>query len=78
MLAASATFGIFGYMLGLMSVVLYLSTLESFGVPYLTPLSPPRFGEMIAAVLSKPWSKMKRRPQMLNPDDASRQGDESS
>ncbi|MFD0695580.1 spore germination protein [Paenibacillus sp. GCM10027628] len=73
-LVISAIFGIFGFMLALMGVILYLSTLESFGVPYLSPLSPPQFGEMVASLLAKPWSKLKRRPHSLNPNDATRQG----
>ncbi|MEW9702803.1 spore germination protein [Paenibacillus sp. SI8] len=77
-LFASSIFGIFGFMLSLMGIVLYLSTLESFGIPYLAPLSPPGFREMITAVFAKPWDKIRRRPQMLNPNDATRQGDESS
>ncbi|MBD0379543.1 spore germination protein [Paenibacillus sedimenti] len=73
-LIISATFGIFGFMLALMGVILYLATLESFGVPYLSPVSPPQFKEMTASLLAKPWSKLKRRPGTLNPNDATRQG----
>jgi hypothetical protein len=74
----STILGIYGFILGLIGIVLYLSTLESFGVPYLMPLSPPNFKDMIAGVLAKPWHLMKRRPSPLQGADSTRQGGESS
>lgn len=76
-LILSALLGIYGFMLSLIALVLYLSTLESFGVPYLTPLSPPKAGELVSAILAKRWSKMKKRPSFLQPGDPTRQGGES-
>lgn len=73
----SMIFGIYGYMVSLIGLILYMSTLESFGVPYLSPLSPPRFKEMIPAVFAKPFRSMKHRPKMLSPKDDTRQ-DEGS
>ncbi|MCY9695208.1 spore germination protein [Paenibacillus alginolyticus] len=77
-LIISTIFGIYGFMVSLMGLVLYLSTLESFGVPYLSPLSPPQFRDIISSVLAKPWNKMKRRPKALHTKDDTRQGGESS
>lgn len=70
-------FGMYGFMLSIVGFALYLSTLESFGVPYLTPLSPPKFREMAAGVLAIPWKKQKRRPSFLHPEDATRKGGKS-
>ncbi|MDD9266717.1 spore germination protein [Paenibacillus sp. GCM10023248] len=69
----SMIFGIYGFMVSLIGLILYMSTLESFGVPYLSPLSPPRFKEMIPAILAKPFRSMKHRPKMLSPKDDTRQ-----
>ncbi|KRE86439.1 spore gernimation protein GerA [Paenibacillus sp. Soil766] len=77
-LLISTVFGIYGFMISLMGLVLLMSTLESFGVPYLSPISPPQFGEMIASILAKPWTKLKRRPHVLSPTDDTRQGEEPS
>ncbi|CAN7727457.1 spore germination protein [Paenibacillus sp. LjRoot153] len=77
-LLISTVFGIYGFMISLMGLILFMSTLESFGVPYLSPLSPPQFGEMIASLLAKPWKKLKRRPHALSPQDDTRQGGEPS
>ncbi|SDN37924.1 GerA spore germination protein [Paenibacillus sp. yr247] len=77
-LMVSTFFGIYGFMISLMGLVLYLSTLESFGVPYLSPVSPPIFREIIPSLLAKPWIKMKRRPKMLSPKDDTRHDEESS
>ncbi|KRE75343.1 spore germination protein [Paenibacillus sp. Soil750] len=77
-LLISTMFGIYGFMISLMGLVLLMSTLESFGVPYLAPISPPLFGEMIASLFSKTWKKLARRPIELNTQDDTRQGSESS
>ncbi|KRF39198.1 spore germination protein [Paenibacillus sp. Soil787] len=77
-LMVSTIFGIYGFMVSLMGLILYLSTLESFGVPYLSPMSPPQFRDIIPSLLAKPWSKIKRRPKALNTKDDTRQGEESS
>ncbi|MBA2943091.1 spore germination protein [Paenibacillus sp. CGMCC 1.16610] len=75
-LLESTVFGIYGFMVSLIGLVLYMSTLESFGVPYLSPLSPPRFREMITAIFAKPFSSMKSRPKMLSPKDDTRQSED--
>ncbi|NOV00378.1 spore germination protein [Paenibacillus planticolens] len=75
-LLASTAFGIYGFMMSLIGLTLYVSTLESFGIPYLSPLSPPRFKEMIPAILTKPFRSMKFRPKMLSPKDNTRQNED--
>ncbi|WNR43953.1 spore germination protein [Paenibacillus roseipurpureus] len=72
----STMFGIYGFMISLMGLVLFMSTLESFGVPYLSPLSPPQLGEIWTSLVAKPWKKLSRRPHDLSPKDDTRQGGE--
>lgn len=73
----STMFGIYGFMISLMGLVLFMSTLNSFGIPYLSPLSPPQFGEIITSLLAKPWKRFKTRPHDLSPKDDTRQGGDS-
>ncbi|KRE64687.1 spore germination protein [Paenibacillus sp. Soil750] len=77
-LLMSCFFGIFGFILSVICIVFYMSGLESFGIPYLTPMSPPLWKELIPALVRKPLSQMKKRPGSLHPKDATRQGDDAS
>ncbi len=62
MMFMAGTFGIFGIMAGLMLLLAHLSGLRSFGVPYLTPLSPLVPGNLKDVFIRAPWWAMKRRP----------------
>ncbi|WP_248924340.1 spore germination protein [Paenibacillus hamazuiensis] len=73
-LLVSGFLGIYGFMLCMIGLALYLSTLESFGVPYMAPLSPPKFREIPGALLAKPWKTAKRRPFFLKTRDKTRRG----
>lgn len=69
----SSFVGMFGFILSLIVLLFYLSRLKSFGVPYLSPLSPPILRDMPKAYLRLPWSKMAARPQTLDTVDSDRQ-----
>lgn len=74
-LICSSVLGMYGFILSTIAIVLYLSRLESFGVPYLAPLSPLTWKDFIAAVIRKPWNTINRRPEMLHTKDSTRRGD---
>ncbi len=74
-LICSSVLGMYGFILSTIVIVLYLSGLESFGVPYLAPLSPLTWKDFIAAVIRKPWNKINRRPEILHTEDSTRKGD---
>lgn len=65
----SSLLGMFGFFIGVFSLVAYLSVLESFGLPYLAPLSPLTYKDLMGAFLRKPWAFSKKRPDMLNTID---------
>lgn len=65
--------GMYGFMLGLMGVLLYLASLSSFGLPYLAPLSPITWRDLALVFSRVPWVKKNARPQMLNTVDDTRQ-----
>ncbi|MDR6125258.1 hypothetical protein QFZ87_004855 [Bacillus sp. SLBN-46] len=71
----SSILGLLGYLLSVFFFLTYLVNLRSFGVPYLTPLSPIRFKELLSGHFQLPWNFLKRRPASLNPTDPTRQGD---
>ncbi|REE80227.1 GerA spore germination protein [Paenibacillus taihuensis] len=61
MMIASSFLGLFGFFISLFSVMLYLCTLESFGMPYLKPLAPFEFKKMLTAVWQLPWKYRAKR-----------------
>jgi spore germination protein KA len=75
MMIFAGTFGVFGIMAGLMILLAHLSGLRSFGVPYLTPLSPLVPGNLKDVLIRVPWWAMKRRPQTRGNKGSVRQGD---
>jgi len=77
-LVLSATFGIFGLMVSALGLLLYLSSLTSLGVPYLTPMSPLRGKSLLEGMLAIPWRSRTTRPAFLKPRDPSRRRNEKS
>ncbi len=69
-----AFMGMYGMILGMVVLVVYLSRLRSFGVPYLPSLSPPRFWELAKSLISLPWKYMNKRPGFLGGDDGTAGG----
>lgn len=60
-LITSSVLGMYGFIITILAVVLYLSKLESFGVPYLSPLSPLKRRDIWGALFRLPPRK-KRYP----------------
>lgn len=74
-LACASFLGMYGFFLGVFGILLYLARLESFGVPYLAPLSPPVLKDMIMAVLTKPRTSVRERPLIYAAKDRKRKGE---
>ncbi|RKN79102.1 spore germination protein [Paenibacillus ginsengarvi] len=75
---ASSIIGMYGLILSSFLLLFYMSKLRSFGVPYLSPLSPPIFGDMLKGYMRLPWILMKNRPKVLNPIDPDHKEDRDS
>lgn len=58
----AAVLGMFGIMIGILFMMLHLFSLESFGKPYMSPLSPLRVGDLKDVAIRAPWWAMIRRP----------------
>ena len=61
------TCGFFGIALGVFMHLCFLTSTTSFGVPYLTPLSPLRKGVLRDDIFISPLWKQERRPIFLKP-----------
>jgi spore germination protein KA len=70
-LLSASTFGLMGIVVCLTLSIAYLSTLNSFGVPFLSPLSPsnPSSKDLIFRKIVK---KQSLRPSNISPQDATR------
>lgn len=55
--------GMFGIMMGVLFLMLHLFSLDSFGKPYMSPLSPFRTGDLKDVAIRAPWWAMLRRPE---------------
>lgn len=74
----AGTFGVFGILAGLMLLLTHLSALRSFGLPYLTPISPLVPGNLKDVFIRVPWWAMNKRPAGPNQKPSVRQGEPSS
>jgi len=71
-LLCGSVLGMYGFMLSTIGVILYLSKLQSFGVPYLSPISPVNWRDFFSAIIRKPWYLKKRRADILQTIDSTR------
>lgn len=72
-------FGLYGIMLFLIVILVHLASLKSFGVPYMSPISPINLLGMRDYIVRAALMSMKRRPTMFHPHDEVRmKGDDSS
>ncbi|WP_373458161.1 spore germination protein [Paenibacillus harenae] len=74
MMILAGSFGVFGIMAGLMVLLTHLSGLRSFGVPYLTPISPLVKNNLKDVFVRAPWWAMNKRPALFGKPGTSRQG----
>ncbi len=68
----AAFLGMFGTILFFLLLCSHLSRLRSFGVPYLTPVSPFRLRDWKDLFFRAPLALMKQRPAMMKPKDGKR------
>ncbi|RFU66765.1 spore germination protein [Peribacillus glennii] len=73
-LILAGTFGLYGVVIGAILIFNHMLSLKSFGVPYMSPVSPPDKEGMKDVVVRSPLWKMKSRPRFLQPQDIDRVG----
>lgn len=74
----SAAFGLYGFFCGVVLLLAYLSTLQSFGLPYLSPMSPLDRADLPQALFNLPWAWRRKRPNAVNTQDSTRKAEEDS
>lgn len=71
---AAATLGFVGIVFSLMIIVIHMCKLESFGTPYIAPLSPLHVKNLKDAIVRFPIWTMNRRPISVQPQKPVKQG----
>ncbi|HWQ29783.1 MAG TPA: spore germination protein, partial [Negativicutes bacterium] len=74
LIIAAATFGAFGITLVWLMIIIHLCSLESFGLPYFSPLGPTRFRDLKDVFVRVPAWAMKQRPDSIPVKDKQRVG----
>ncbi|MFC4402214.1 spore germination protein [Gracilibacillus xinjiangensis] len=69
----AATFGMFGIFIGLIILTLHLTSLRSFGIPYLSPFAPFIAEDQRDAVFRAPRWAQKKRPRLINQRNTKRE-----
>jgi hypothetical protein len=72
----AGTLGLLGIMLGVISTVVHLCTIRSFGVPYLSPLGPMKGQDMKDVLIRAPWWMLNTRPHLTGNGNEYRQASE--
>lgn len=81
LMVLGASFGMFGVMCGLLAISIHLSSLESFGEPYLaslTPKSSSNLSDLKDSLAILPATQMAERPAFVEPLDSERMKEEKS
>lgn len=68
LLILAATLGLYGYILGIMGLVLYLMSLRSFGVPYMLYATVVKAEDLKDTAVRVPWFLMNYRPKLIAKD----------
>lgn len=71
-----AVLGMYGFILSVILFVLYLSNVQSFGVPYLAPFAPLNIKDLFGALFRLPFAWRKRRPAHLDSQIPNKKGNE--
>ncbi|MET1031032.1 spore germination protein, partial [Domibacillus tundrae] len=74
-MVSAATFGFYGMFLAFIMLVVHLCSLRSFGVPYMSPLSPFISEEMGDTFFRRPIWAFKKRPQLISGENMIREGE---
>lgn len=62
MMFLASFLGMYGILLGVFFILIHLVRLRSFGVPYLSPISPFNFSGIKDTIIRLPWWAMIKRP----------------
>lgn len=66
LMALAASFGLYGIFIGLITLSLHLSSLRSFGIPYMAPLAPFNADDQKDSLFRFPLWAMRTRPRLVS------------
>lgn len=69
----AATLGLYGVIIGLLTILVHLAGLRSFGIPYLSPVAPLTAGDLIDVALRPPIWLRGFRPRLVGYPNPRRQ-----
>lgn len=64
-LVMSSVLGIFGYLLGVVGLLIHLSSMQTFGIPYTSSLTRNSSQKFKDTLIRAPWAKMLLRPAFI-------------
>lgn len=67
-------FGLYGVVIGVIFIFNHMLSLKSFGVPYMSPVTPGNFQGFKDVIIRAPFWWMPKRPTMLHPQNSDRLG----
>lgn len=67
--------GLFGYFFSLLFILIHLSNMRTFGIPYLDFTANLNLKNLLREMLRLPAKQIKSRPSMFSPEDKRPQGD---
>lgn len=73
MMFLAAAFGLFGITIGIIALILHLTSLRSFGIPYMAPFGPFIAADQKDAIFRVPWKGMLSRPRLMNQKNVMRE-----
>lgn len=71
-------FGLYGVMIGIIFIFNHMLSLKSFGVPYMSPVSPGDSQGLKDVIIRSPIWWMPKRPEFLKPANRNRLGENSN
>jgi len=63
-LLSSAYMGLYGYIFCVIIMFIHLTSMKSFGIPYMLYISSPYIGDQKDSMVRAPWWTMKKRPRV--------------
>ncbi|WP_199614767.1 spore germination protein [Paenibacillus alkalitolerans] len=65
MVIAAGMFGLYGVGAAMLAILIHLTSMSSFGVPYLSPIAPFDIAGIRDVLIRAPWKAMKKRQQYM-------------
>lgn len=74
LMVLSTILGLFGILLGCIALMLLMCHMTSFGIPYMSPLSPLKFSNLKDAYFRVPWPMQKKHSKLKAQKGSEQQG----